>query len=199
MNDHISDGLKEMNSQPLRNSLAELDRAPLDTSRRWESQNLPSQIGLADLYVAPGQLIRRSQQIAVAIFMDEFKNLSITPVQYSDLVAIRDNPGIEQRKLVELVAMDRSTIGSVLRGMEDKQWIRRITPQDNLRIKRLSILPAGRSLLASTTRQIVRAQERILDPLAQDERELLIQLLSKVVRLNNHHSRAPMKQRDALP
>ena len=131
--------------------------------------------------------------------MDEFKNLSITPVQYSSLVAIRDNPGIEQRKLVELVAMDRSTIGSVLRGMEDKQWIRRITPQDNLRIKRLSILPAGRSLLASTTRQIVRAQERILDPLAQDERELLIQLLSKVVRLNNHHSRAPMKQRDALP
>lgn len=195
MNEHSTDSLKETERLRQLSSLAEPEGVLREAARRWESQNLPSQIGLVDLYGAPGQLIRRSQQIAVAIFMDEFRNLSITPVQYSSLVAIRDNPGIEQRKLVELVAMDRSTIGSVLRGMEDKQWIRRITPQDNLRIKRLSILPAGRSLLASTTRQIVRAQERFLAPLSQDERESLIHLLSKVVRLNNHHSRAPMKQR----
>lgn len=124
--------------------------------------------------------------------MDEFRAVSITPVQYSSLVAIRDNPGIEQKRLVELVAMDRSTVGAALRGMEAKQWIRRTTPRDNLRIKRLSILPAGRSLIASTTRQIVRAQERILAPLSEEERVMLMRLLTKVVDLNNHQSRAPM-------
>lgn len=164
-------------------------------ARRWTTADMPADVRLSDLYEAPGQLIRRSQQIATAIFMDEFRSVSITPVQYSSLVAIRDNPGIEQKKLVEIVAMDRSTVGSALRGMEAKQWIRRTTPQDNLRIKRLSILPAGRSLLASTTPQIVRAQERILAPLSEDERALLMHLLTKVVDLNNHQSRAPMKRR----
>jgi len=173
--------------------IATAREAPTGAVRRWTSEEVPADVHLSDLYEAPGQLIRRCQQIAVAIFMDEFRALSITPVQYSSLVAIRDNPGIEQKQLVSLVAMDRSTIGAALRGMEAKQWIRRITPQDNLRIRRLHILPAGRQLLTSTTRQIVRAQERILAPLDEDERTALMRLLVKVVDLNNHQSRAPMK------
>ena len=47
---------------------------------------------LSDVYVAPGHLIRRSQQIAVAIFFEEFEGYDVTPVQYAALIAIRDRP-----------------------------------------------------------------------------------------------------------
>jgi len=50
---------------------------------------------LQDLYSKPGHLIRRAQQIAVAIFMEECANFDLTPVQYAALVAIRENPGTD--------------------------------------------------------------------------------------------------------
>ena len=36
---------------------------------------------ITDLQNVPGHLIRRCQQIAVAIFLDEFRTTSLTPVQ----------------------------------------------------------------------------------------------------------------------
>ena len=45
------------------------------------------------IYDKPGHLIRRLQQIAVAIFMDESKAFDITPVQYAALLAIDLHPG----------------------------------------------------------------------------------------------------------
>ena len=53
---------------------------------------------LDDAYRGPGHLIRRLQQIAVAIFMDEFKHLDISPVQHIALVAVRDRPGRRDRR-----------------------------------------------------------------------------------------------------
>ena len=45
---------------------------------------------LQDLHAMPGHLIRRAQQIAVAIFMEECAEFDLTPVQYAALVAIRE-------------------------------------------------------------------------------------------------------------
>src|SRR5476649_1234130 len=63
---------------------------------------------LAALYTAPGHLIRRCQQIAVAIFMEETRHFALTPVQYAALVVVRAQPGIDQTRLVALIALDRS-------------------------------------------------------------------------------------------
>lgn len=52
---------------------------------------------LSDVYEAPGHLIRRSQQISVAVFFEEFEGYEVTPVQYAALIAIRDRPGLDQR------------------------------------------------------------------------------------------------------
>ncbi len=67
---------------------------------RKPSRALPP-MKLSDIYVAPGHLIRRSQQIAGAIFFEEFEGYDVTPVQYAALIAIRDRPGMDQRTLVE--------------------------------------------------------------------------------------------------
>ena len=45
------------------------------------------------IYDQPGHLIRRLQQIAVALFMAETKEFDITPIQYAALLAVRLHPG----------------------------------------------------------------------------------------------------------
>jgi len=148
---------------------------------------------LPDVYEAPGHLIRRSQQIAVAIFFEEFEGYDVTAVQYAALIAIRDRPGIDQRTLADQVAIDRSTIGTVLKTLEERGLILRVAPKQNLRVKQLFITRTGDDLLRSTRERIHRVQERILAPLSLKERKVFTELLSRLVRINNELSRAPLR------
>jgi DNA-binding MarR family transcriptional regulator len=148
---------------------------------------------LSDVYDAPGHLIRRSQQISVAIFFEEFDRYDVTPIQYAALIAIRDHPGIDQKTLADQVAIDRSTIGTVLRTLDERGLITRVAPKQNMRIKQVFISRAGDDLLQTTRKDIYRVQERILAPLSVKERKVFMELLSRLVRLNNKLSRAPLK------
>ncbi len=148
---------------------------------------------LSDVYDAPGHLIRRSQQISVAIFFEEFDRYDVTPIQYASLIAIRDHPGIDQKTLSDQVAIDRSTIGTVLRTLDERGLIMRVAPKQNMRIKQVFISRAGNDLLQTTREDIYRVQERILAPLSAKERKVFMELLSRLVRLNNKLSRAPLK------
>ena len=161
-------------------------------TRRSGKNALPP-MRMADVYEAPGHLIRRSQQISVAIFFEEFSDYDVTPVQYGALVAIREHPGMEQRALVDQIAIDRSTVGAIMKTLEERGLIRRQTPKDNLRVKRLYITDAGDRLLQETRDNIYRVQERILAPLNAKERKAFTELLSRLVHLNNELSRAPLK------
>lgn len=161
------------------------------SSKKADSSLSPMRI--TDVYLAPGHLIRRSQQIANAIFFEEFEGLEVTTIQYAALIAIRDRPGMDQRTLVDTVAIDRSTIGSTLGRLEDRGYIFRITPKNNARVRQLFITEKGNTLLEETRQHIHRVQERILAPLRPPERKLFIEFLTRLVHINNELSRAPLK------
>src|ERR1700757_3798019 len=96
----------------------------------WErlltgSRQTESSTSLEDLYSKPGHLIRRCQQIAVAMFLEETKGFDITPVQYAALVASGPHPQIDPPRLSHLIAFDRSTLGSVLERLEQKRLVAR--------------------------------------------------------------------------
>ena len=148
---------------------------------------------LDDAYSGPGHLIRRLQQIAVAIFMDEFKGLEITPVQYMALVAIRDRPGLEQQAIADLIAIDRSSAGRVLQFLEERGLIQRVTPANNRRTKQAFVTPAGLRLVNAGAKPIRRAEARILQVLNGKEEQQFMQLLVKLAHINNTLSRAPLR------
>ncbi len=77
-----------------------------------------------DLYEQPGHLIRRSQQIAVAMFFDALGR-DVTPVQYAVLRMLQARPGIDQVTLACEVALDTSTTANIAARLEAKGWIRR--------------------------------------------------------------------------
>jgi DNA-binding MarR family transcriptional regulator len=148
---------------------------------------------LEDLHVMPGHLIRRAQQIAVAIFIEECAAYDLTPVQYATLVAIRENEGIDATRLSAIVALDRSTLGNVLERLETRGLVSRYASGEDKRVKLLKISPAGRTLIRKAQASALRAQERILEPLQPDDRRTLMKLLSQLVELNNDSSRAPQR------
>lgn len=145
------------------------------------------------LYAAPGHLIRRCQQIAVAIFVDETRDFDLTPVQYAALFVVRAQPGVDQTRLVNLIALDRSTIGSVVERLEAKGFISRQAGTEDRRTKRLYPTASGLALIASVTDAVERAQHRILAPLSATERAQFMTMLARLVDINNPHSRAPLR------
>jgi DNA-binding MarR family transcriptional regulator len=150
-------------------------------------------MSMKQVYGKPGHLIRRAQQIAVAIFIEECAAFDITPVQYAALVAIRENPGIDATRLSALVAFDRSTLGNVLERLEAKGVVRRRAGKEDRRVKALALTQGGQELLTAVEPAVERAQARILSPLAPADQATLMALLGQLVELNNESSRVPLR------
>jgi MarR family transcriptional regulator, lower aerobic nicotinate degradation pathway regulator len=145
------------------------------------------------LLVMPGHLIRRLQQISVALFLDQARAFDITPVQYAALVAINNHPGIDQTTLCNIIALDRSTIGDVVGRLEKKKLIRRLNGAVDRRTKSLSITPPGRRLIRDIEPAVLSTQRLIVAPLKPGERQAFMQMLKHLVRLNTDHSRPPKR------
>ena len=128
----------------------------------------------------PGHGIRRLQQIAVALFMQETEGLGLTPVQFAVLQALEGQPGLDQKSLAEKVSFDTSTIGAVIDRLEGKQLLTRSLSAQDRRVRLLHLTPAGLELLESAMPAVQRTQQRILQPLDQGERELFCELLQKL-------------------
>lgn len=154
-------------------------------------------MGTFDLYNAPGHLLRRMQQIAVALFAEETKAFKVTPVQFAILAMLEMHPGLEQVALAERVAFDPATIGGVLARLEARGFVARVQDTADRRAKRIFPTPKGRDALARMTAAVERAQARILGPLSAEEREAFMRLLKKLVLENNELSRAPLRVRGA--
>jgi DNA-binding MarR family transcriptional regulator len=134
-----------------------------------------------DFQQAPGHLIRRAHQLAVAIFMEETAAFDITPVQFAILNALIDDPGEDQVTLAGKVAFDAATSGSVIGRLEAKGWVRREPDARDKRRKLLWVTPAGEAAAAEMKRAVTRAQGRILGPLDAAERRQVVSLLGKLV------------------
>lgn len=148
---------------------------------------------LEELHRQPGHLIRRAQQIAVAIFIEECAAFDLTPVQYASMVAIQDNEGIDATRLSAQIAFDRSTLGNVLERLEARGFVERYASPEDKRVKLLRLTPQGRSVTWSAEEGVRRTQERILAPLDASKRRVLLDLLAQLVEVNNDASRVPQR------
>ena len=144
-----------------------------------------------DLEALPGHYIRRLQQIAVAVFLQETEAHGVTPVQYAAMNHVAKAPGVDQRSLARAIGQDTSTIAGVIDRLEARGLVQRQTSPDDRRVRQLSLTDAGRELLAAIEPDIVKAQERMLHPLNKSERAEFMRMLRAVVAANNELSRAP--------
>jgi DNA-binding MarR family transcriptional regulator len=134
-----------------------------------------------DFQHAPGHLIRRAHQVAVAIFMEETGGFDVTPVQFAIVNALIEDPGEDQVTLAGKVAFDAATFGSVIGRLEAKGWVRREPDAVDRRRKLLWVTAEGEAAAQQMKRAVAKAQSRILGPLETAERQQLVALLGKLV------------------
>lgn len=137
-------------------------------------------LDLNPLDSVPGHGIRRLQQIAVALFMQETEALGLTPVQFAVLQALEEQPGLDQKSLAQAVSFDTSTIGAVIDRLEGKLLLTRSLSAHDRRVRLLNLTPEGAALLQSAMPAVQRTQQRILEPLKSEEREVFCALLQKL-------------------
>ena len=119
----------------------------------------------------PGHLMRRIQQRAFEMFVEEVGEDGPTPRQFAALVTVWQNPGINQTGLVNLTGIDRSTVGEVLGRLVRRGWLRRRRTTTDARSNALYVTVAGNRLLKRVVPKVDSAQQRILAPIPPDRRE----------------------------
>ena len=142
---------------------------------------LPRMAKSFDFRHAPGHLIRRAHQVAVAIFMEETAEFDVTPVQFAILNALIEAPGEDQVTLARKVAFDAATFGSVITRLEGRGWVRREADASDRRRKLLWVTPEGAAAAQRMRRSVGKVQQRILAPLDEGDRAQLVALLDRLV------------------
>jgi MarR family transcriptional regulator, lower aerobic nicotinate degradation pathway regulator len=150
--------------------------------------------GLIDLETMPGHFIRRLQQIAVAVFLEQTEPHGITPVQYAVLQTVRNSPNVDQRTLAGSIGFDTSTTAGVIDRLETRGLLLRNASADDKRVRLLTLTQKGGELLDAVIPGMLQAQVRMLAPLTEKQRAEFMKALRILVKANNSVSRAPAQR-----
>ena len=132
------------------------------------------------LYLRPGFLLRRAHQLSVGLFEEQCRDLNLTPPQYGVLTIVAGTAGCDQSTVARALGFDRVTTLRIVRGLEARALLRRAPSADDGRRVQLMLTPAGASLLATARRRAAQVTDRLLAPLAEDERRQMQGLLRKL-------------------
>lgn len=157
------------------------DRAP-----RADEPRLP-------LWSRPGYLVRRLHQIHYALWQEECKAENLTPVQYGLLSALAIRGELDQTSLAEELGIDRTNVAEVLSRLEARKLVRRKENPADRRARLASLTARGREVTASMFAGMQRAQDRLLAPLTQKERDLFMATLARLIEANNEVGRAALR------
>jgi DNA-binding MarR family transcriptional regulator len=139
-----------------------------------------------ELYVAPGHLLRRAQQLHTSVFAEMVADGDLTTPQFAVLSALHKTPQIDQVTLSLRLAIDRSTIADVVARLEDRSLIKRTRDKRDGRRNVLELTPTGEALYRSSLADVVAVGKRLLDPLTEREQATLLRLLTRMIAANDH-------------
>ncbi len=105
----------------------------------------------------------------------------VTPLQYSLLSALSELDAADQTTLAKAVALDRTTTTGALKRLESRGLIQRVTSAQDRRAQDCRMTPEGAALLAAMQAPAREAHEATIAALSADDRELLMELLERVV------------------
>jgi len=139
-----------------------------------------------------GALTRRVHQISMALTADTVAGAGITPVQYGAMGCLNKQdgePGIDQIGLAARLGVDRNSASVLVEDLAGKGLVERRVNDADRRARLLQLTPKGERLFHQVRKRNLAAQARILESLAPDERELLLDLLTRVIAAKGAHAR----------
>jgi DNA-binding MarR family transcriptional regulator len=165
---------------------------PLSPPRKRE-RSLPPLIefrrALPPVRRVPLALARRFLQVCITALAEALEGEDLTPLQYGVMAYVIGEPDIDQSGLAARLGIDRNNASLVVDQLEEKRLItRRINGADR-RAKLLRLTARGEKLHARVYPRTFASQQRVLSVLAPKEREMLLDLLARVIEGNRDLAR----------
>jgi DNA-binding MarR family transcriptional regulator len=139
----------------------------------------------------PIALARRFYQIATAVTAEvhENENTGLRHLEFGVMVRLHDTPGLDQNSLADCLALDRTTISTLVFRLEQLGLIQRAVNGADRRARVLRLTAKGKTLHDRVREKTTAAQARILSVLAPAERRSLVDLLARVIEANQAYAR----------
>ncbi|WFU25631.1 MarR family transcriptional regulator [Bradyrhizobium sp. CB1717] len=127
--------------------------------------------------------------ISTAVVAEEFEGEDMPVSQWAVLTIIDTNPEIDQSRLAGVVSIDKTNTGRLVDELEAKGLVERCVNEADRRVWKLRCTPLGRKLRKRLRPRALATQDRLLACLEPAERELFIDLMSRVVAANEKYAR----------
>ncbi len=109
-------------------------------------------------------------------------SLGVTLPQYTALSVLRTRGALSNAQLARRVMITPQSTIKVIAALERKDLITRVPDPDHGRILRTLLTPLGQDVLAACDRVAAQLEERMLEGLSPQERDLLSRALKSCVR-----------------
>ena len=123
---------------------------------------------------------------------DSLAEANLVPLQYGAMTYLNrqtGEPGIDQVGLAARLGVDRNNVGVILTELEARGLAERRQDPADQRARRLYLTAKGEKLYQQLQPRNSVANEQILAPLSARERELLLDLLVRVIQANAIYAR----------
>ncbi len=146
------------------------------------SQPVREKMKLDRLYLRPGFMIRRVNQIASEIFIQACKSIDMTPSQYSVLFVLHVEGALDQASIARLTSLDRSNTALVVKILAERRYIEKRRSRDDQRKWEIKVTLAGENILQQCDALAQDSVETLLVPFDETERQHFSALLKKFIR-----------------
>jgi DNA-binding MarR family transcriptional regulator len=127
----------------------------------------------------PGHLVRRAQQVHTAAWTSQFAG-DITGPQFAILHVLFRHPGISQRALGEMAALDKSTLADILARLERRDWISRTRDPHDARSRIVNLSDIAPAVVVEFARHVRAVQDEVLRPLRFESRKPFVANLARI-------------------
>ena len=137
----------------------------------------------------PAYLIRRLMMISNAIIAEEFEGEDMSVSEWAVLTMIDNHPEIDQSRLAEVVAIDRTNTGRLVDQLEAKGLVERLPHESDRRVWMLHCTPLGYETRKRLRARALATQEKLLSCLKPADRERFVDLMARIVAANEEYVR----------
>ena len=134
-----------------------------------------------DLEKSAIHLLHRAGQCAADVYQHEMSGEDLTPRQFAILLAVSENEGLSQTRLVERTGIDRSTLADIVRRMLKKGLLQRRRTKDDARAYAVKLTEDGVRVLGQAKPRVQRVDNKLLAVLPEHERARFLKDLGRIV------------------
>jgi DNA-binding MarR family transcriptional regulator len=140
----------------------------------------------------PLALARRFFQICTSASAEAVAEADLTPLEFAVMAYVNSTdgePGLDQSALAARLGVDRNSTSLLVGTLESKGLVERRVSDTDRRVRLVRLTPRGERLFTKLHPRAIERQEQVLDVLDRAERDVLLELLVRVIEANRDLAR----------